>query len=322
MDPTGVPDLSIVVVSWNTANLLGNCLGSLPGACASLEYETLVVDNGSRDGSAAMVRERFPHVTVLESGGNIGFSRGNNLALPRCRGAYVLLLNPDTVCPPGSLAKLVDFARGQERLGAVAPLLTDACQRPTITWGWFPHPRHHWLGFLDPARRLGGPFWGARVVHIPRRDEPSRIVDYVAGACLLMPRASLETVGLLDERFFMYFEETDWCLRAKAAGLDVWYCANAEIVHLEGQSAATVSEFSLRQFQLSYRLYLRKNHGPRREIETRIAQFCEYGLKGVLRTLVALRDGPAANTNRALARQYRECARLQLMHELDVRPPS
>jgi N-acetylglucosaminyl-diphospho-decaprenol L-rhamnosyltransferase len=322
MGPSGVPDLSIVIVNWNTERLLRNCLDSLPAACARLEFETFVVDNASRDGSATMVREQFPHVILLESGGNIGFSRGNNLALPQCRGTYVLLLNPDTVCPPGSLARLVDFARGHERLGAVGPLLTDAHDRPTITWGWFPHPRHNWLGFLDPARKLGGPFWGARVVHIPGRDEPSRIVDYVAGACLLMPRTALRTVGLLDERFFMYFEETDWCRRARDAGLEVWYCANAEIVHLEGQSAATVSDFSLRQFQLSYRLYLRKHHGPGREFETRLAQFCEYGLKSILRVLASLRGGPGAETNRALSRQYRDCARLQLAPKIAVLPPS
>jgi GT2 family glycosyltransferase len=318
---TAGTDLSIVIVNWNTAGLLSDCLGSLPSACGGLSCETMVVDNASRDGSAAMVRDRFPGVTVLESGGNLGFSRGNNLALPRCRGAFVLLLNPDTVCPPGSLAGLVAFARGRDRLGAAGPLLTDAAGRPTITWGWFPHPRHHWLGFLDPARKLGGALWGARVVHVPRRDEPSRPVDYVAGACLLMPREALAQVGPLDERFFMYFEETDWCRRARAAGLEVWYCAESEIVHLEGQAAATVSDFSLRQFQLSYRLFLRKHHGRRREFETRLAQFCEYGLKSLLRGLAALAGGPSAKTNRALSRQYGDRARLQLSSRLDVRPP-
>ncbi len=322
VDRPGGVDLSIVIVNWNTAGLLADCLASLPAACGALACETLVVDNGSRDGSAALVRERFPAVTLLEAGANLGFSRGNNLALPRCRGAFVLLLNPDTVCPPGSLAKLVGFARGKERLGAAGPLLTDAAGCPTITWGWFPHPRHHWLGFLDPARRLGGAFWGRRVVSIPDRTEPSRVVDYVAGACLLMTRAAIERVGPLDERFFMYFEETDWCLRARAAGLEVWYCADAEIVHLEGQAAATVSDFSLRQFQLSYRLFLRKHHGPAREAGTRLAQFCEYGLKSLLRGVAALGGGASSQKNRALSRQYGDRARLQLSSRLDVRPPA
>lgn len=322
MERTGAIDLSIVIVNWNTAELLADCLASLPTACGTLSCEVLVVDNASRDGSADLVRSRFPGVTLLEGGGNLGFSRGNNLALPRCRGAFVLLLNPDTVCPAGSLAKLVAFARAKDRLGAAGPLLTDAAGRPTITWGWFPHPRHHWLGFLDPSRKLGGDFWGERVVHVPRRDEPSRVVDYVAGACLLMTREALALVGTLDVRFFMYFEETDWCRRAQAAGLQVWYCADAQVVHLEGQSAATVSDFSLRQFQLSYRLFLRKHHGRGREFETRLAQFCEYGLKSLLRGLAALAGGPSAKTNRALSRQYGDRARLQLSSRLDVRPPA
>ena len=321
-DRAGAVDLSIVIVNWNTAGLLADCLDSLPAACGDLACEVLVVDNASRDGSADMVRDRFPGVTLLEGGGNLGFSRGNNLAFPRCRGAFVLLLNPDTVCPAGSLAGLVRFARGKARLGAAGPLLTDAAGRPTITWGWFPHPRHHWLGFLDPARRLRGGPWGARVVHVPARGEPSRVVDYVAGACLLAPREALAAVGPLDERFFMYFEETDWCLRARAAGLDVWYCADVEVVHLEGQSAATVSDFSLRQFQLSYRLFLRKHHGRGREFETRLAQFCEYGLKSLLRGAAALAGGTAATTNRALSRQYGDRARLQLSSRLDVNPPA
>jgi len=316
------PDLSVVVVNWNTAGLLQGCLASLPAACAGLACETLVVDNASRDGSAALVRERFPDATLIEAGANLGFAGGNNLALPRCRGAFILLLNPDTVCPPGSLARLVAFARGRQELGAAGPLLTDADGRPTISWGFFPAARHHWLGCLDPARRLGGRFWGERVVHVPARGEPSRKVDYVAGACLLMPREALARVGALDERFFLYFEETDWCRRAKDAGLAVWYCAEAEIVHLEGRAAAAVSDFSLRQFQHSYRLFLRKHHGRGRELEVRLAQACEYGLKALLRALAALRGGPDRQMNRALARQYGTRARLQFVGRLDPRPPA
>jgi N-acetylglucosaminyl-diphospho-decaprenol L-rhamnosyltransferase len=315
-------DLSVVVVNWNTAGLLADCLASLPAACADLACEVLVVDNASRDGSAALVRDRFPTVVLVEAGANLGFAGGNNLALPRCRGAFVLLLNPDTVCPPGSLARLVAFARRQPRLGAVGPLLTGADGQPTITWGWFPHPRHHWLGCLDPARRLGGRFWGERVVHVPARTEPSRKVDYVAGACLLMPREALAQVGPLDERFFLYFEETDWCLRARQAGLAVWYCADAEVVHLEGRAAAVVSDFSLRQFQVSYRLFLRKHHGRGRELEVRLAQACEYGLKALLRALAAARGGPARQANRALARQYGARARLQFVSRLEAAPPA
>jgi N-acetylglucosaminyl-diphospho-decaprenol L-rhamnosyltransferase len=315
-------DLSIVIVSWNTAPLLRGCLASLPAACEPLSCETFVVDNASRDGSAAMVRTEFPGATLIESGGNLGFSRGNNLALPRCRGAFVLLLNPDTVCPPGSLARLVAFARRQERLAAAGPLLTDGDGRPTISWGRFPRARHHWLGVVDPLRLVGGPFWGARAVHVPGPGEPSRRVDYVVGACLLMPQEALARVGLLDERFFMYFEETDWCRRARDAGLEVWYCAESSVVHLEGRSAATVSDFSQRQFQLSCRLFLRKHDERAREVGIRMAQFCEFGLKSLLRRAAALGGGPAAETNRALSRKYGDRARLQLAAKIDVRPPS
>jgi N-acetylglucosaminyl-diphospho-decaprenol L-rhamnosyltransferase len=151
---------------------------------------------------------------------------------------------------------------------------------------------------------------------IPRRADPSRTVDYVLGACFLMPRVALETVGPLDDRFFLYFEETDWCWRACRGGLDVWYCAETEITHLEGRSAEQASAFSLRQFQLSYRLFVAKNYGRGRVWGYRLAQFAEYGLKALLRRLAR------GERNRRLAAVYWERARLQFARRIEVAPPS
>ena len=309
-------DLSIIIVSWNTRDLLRGCLASLPAATAGLACEIFVVDNASADGSAAMVLAEFPAVRLLESGGNLGFSRGNNLALPHTNGDAVLLLNPDTVCPPLSLVRLFGFLKGKERLGAVGPRLVDGDGNPAISGGWFPRTRDHWLGFWDPKRLLfRGPL-AERIVFVPDRGETSRVVEYVMGACFMMPRAALELVGPLDERFFMYFEETDWCWRARQAGLDVWYCAETEITHLEGRSAEQASLFSLRQFQRSYRLFVAKNYGRRQVWGFRLAQFAEYGAKATLRRLL-----PGAK-NRALAAHFATKARLQLAGNIDVTPPA
>lgn len=311
-------DLSVIIVSWNTRDLLRACLASLPAAVGDLASEVLVVDNASGDGSAAMVRQEFPQVQLLESGGNLGFSRGNNLALPRAGGRACLLLNPDTVCPPGSLRRLFDFLMAHPRAAVAGPLLVDEQGQPTLTWGFFPRARDHWLGFLDPRRMwLRGPF-SRRIVHVPSRQDPSAQVDYVTGACFLMRREALDEVGLLDERFFMYFEETDWCWRARQAGWEVWYCAEAEVAHLEGRSAARAGWFSLRQFQKSYRLFVAKNYGANKVGRFRLAQYAEYSQKALLRSLMFSNH----DENQQLAAVYRERARLQLMGDIKVEPPA
>lgn len=310
-------DLSLVIVSWNTRELLRDCLASLPQAVGGLATEIFVVDNASRDGSAAMVATEFPHVRLLEAGGNLGFARANNLALPDATGTVVALLNPDTVCPPGSLNRLVGFLNRRPRAAVVGPRLVDERERPTLSWGFFPRARDHWLGFLDPKRLWLRGALGRRIAVAPGRQEPSRPVDYVTGACFLIRREALDAVGNLDERFFMYFEETDWCYRAQAAGWEVWYCAEAEVMHLEGRSAGQAGGFGQRQFQQSYRLFVAKHYGPGRIWQFRLAQFAEYGGKALLRSL-AVRDRHA-NAARAAALWAK--ARLQLSARVEASPP-
>jgi len=316
-EPTGCldVDLSIIIVNWNTAGLLRDCLASVPAACGDLEFEIIVVDNLSSDGSAAMVATEFPEVRLLAETANHGFARGNNLALPLAEGRFVLLLNPDTICPPDSLQRLVSFAIQKERLAVVGPRLTDRAGAPTITWGRFPAPVLHWREFLDPWRRVRG--MRDRLVHVPTRQEPSRTVDYVAGACFLMPRSALETVGPLDERFFLYFEETDWCWRASQLDLDVWYCAETEIIHLEGQAAELASRFSLMQLQKSYRLFVAKNYGKGRVWQFRLAQFAEYSMKSLVRRLMP----GDRERNRRLASVNGMRAKLQLRGKIEADPP-
>ena len=311
-------DLSIIIVNWNTRDMLKECLASLPAATEGLTTETLVVDNDSHDGSVAMLTEMYPAVQVLESGGNLGFSRGNNLALSRATGDRILLLNPDTVCPPASLARLFRFMSGRQNVGAVGPRLVDGEGHPTISGGYFPRTRYHWFGFLDPRRLwLRGPL-SDRIVFRPGRQEPSRRVDYIMGACFLMRRPALEKIGPLDERFFMYFEETDWCYRAHEAGLEIWYCAETEITHLEGKASEQASRFSIDQFQKSYRLFVAKHYGNTAVWGFRLAQYFEYGFKSLLRRL-APRNRPG---NRALAESYWYRAKLQLKTSIDPTPPT
>lgn len=311
------PDLSIVVVNWNTRDLLRACLASLPAATGGLNYEVIVVDNGSSDDSVAMVRREFPGVILLEPGENLGFARANNLAFARVSGDAVVLLNPDTVCHPNSLRALRDRLRVRADAAAAGPLLLDADGAPTISYGNFPAARYHWLALLGPLRRWLPPLRGQQFTCVPAEDEEERPVDYVAGACLLIPRRILAEIGTLDERYFMYFEETDWCWRAQAAGRQVYYCPAARVHHFEGRSAARVSRFSRAQLQQSYRLFVAKNYGPQRVAAFRAAQFCEYSAKALARATVGL----FAARHRPLARSYWQTARLQLARDIAVEPP-
>jgi len=314
-------DLSIIVVNWNTRELLRGCLASLPAAAAGLDRETLVVDNASRDGSAAMVQGEFPTVRLIESGGNLGFSRANNLALRAAdpASAAVLLLNPDTVCPPGSLTQLHAILRATPDAAAVAPLLVGAGGRPGVSGGDFPAVRHHLLSCIDPQRRwLPRPLRRAGLGRIPDPAEPPGPIDYVTGACMMIRREALARVGLLDERFFMYFEETDWCRRARDAGWRVYLRTDVTVVHLEGRAAEQASAFSLAQFQRSYRLFVAKHYGQSRQWQFRAALLLEYGLKSLLRCLA---PGDRSR-NRALARTWARIAALQLRPQIEITPPA
>ena len=310
-------DLSIIIVNWNTRDEVCACLRSLPAATAGLACEGLVVDNASGDDSVAVIAREFPHVRVIQAGANLGFAGGNNLALQEASGRLILLLNPDTVCPPGSVVQLTDFARRHPGMAACGPRLVDGDLNPTMSWGFFPRLRDHWLGCLDPRRLwLRGPL-AQRIIMIPPRSMSSRQVDYVVGACLLMTREALEKVGPLDERYFLYFEETDWCYRARRAGLEIWYCAECEVIHLEGQAAEKTGDFSLRQFQVSYRAFVAKHYGKWKVGFYRLAQFCEFGVKALLNLLSPGRR----ERRRAMARHLWAKARLQLVNDLRVEIP-
>lgn len=327
MLPAMNPDLSIVIVSWNTRALLADCLDSLPAATAGLSVEVIVADNDSRDGTPALVDEEYPDVRLLPTGANLGFTRANNLALAEVTGARILLLNPDTVCPPGSLTDLCARLDALPDAAAVGPDLRDGDGQETQCWGDFPRPWHHWRYLVDPRLRWLPRSWrepglgrlASSVRHHHGHRDPvtgAVSVDYVKGACLLMTRAALDSVGPLDDRFFMYFEETDWCRRAAALGLRIYLCPDVAVTHLEGRATGLVSEFSLRQFHHSYRLYLQKHEPSDVRASTRRALRAEYTWKAFLRGL-----SPSPESQ-AIATQHRLIATLQSQPDIAPDPPT
>jgi N-acetylglucosaminyl-diphospho-decaprenol L-rhamnosyltransferase len=255
------PDVSVVIVTYNAQEVVADCLRSLPAALGSSSYEVVVADNGSADGTASAVRQGWPAVRLFELGGNRGFSFANNKAISATRGRYVLLLNPDTICRPGSIADLVTFADAHTAAGVVAPRLlnTDATDQGTARS--FPTPAAAIFGRRSLLTRLfpGNP-WSRRYLvgrqHVG--DEPFEI-DWVSGACMLVSRQAIEVAGLLDEGFFMYWEDADWCRRFKNAGFRVFCVPAARVVHLDG-SRRPLPAYQVWAFHNSAYRYYSKHH--------------------------------------------------------------
>lgn len=252
-------DLSIILVSWNTRKLLAQCLDAIPGSVKNLAVETIVVDNASQDGSAEMVRHDYPQVRLIASEQNLGFASGNNLALPTCRGRHILLLNTDTIPQPGALAEMVTYMDAQPQVGITGAHLLNSDGSFQFSVADFITVAGESLQLLGLATRLYGPQFPS---HKPVASLEPQAGDWVLGACLMIRRETFEQIGPLDEGYFMYTEETDWCYRAKQAGWQVVYLPTAYVVHLGGQSAANQPTAKRNQLYASKVRFFRKHYGP------------------------------------------------------------
>ena len=229
--------LAIVIVSFNARDELAATLASLRDAPPRVSHQIVVVDNASTDGAADLVRGRFPGVTVIAAGGNLGFARANNIGIRGTRSELVLLLNPDTLVPAGAVDALVARLDADRSVAAVGPRLVDAEGRAELSFGSMYSPwteaRRKLTLALD-ARGTGlirG--WIERATRTPR--EP----DWLSGACLLVRRTAGDAVGWFDERYFMYAEDVDLCAALRAAGGRVVFVPDVEVVHLRGRSGAS-----------------------------------------------------------------------------------
>lgn len=254
-------DLSIVVVSWNVRELLRCCLRSVFTSWPEIErLQVIVVDNASSDGSAEMVATEFPRVQVIRNEVNRGFAAANNQGLALALGRYAMLLNPDTEVVGDALPTMVRFADTHPDVAVVGPCLLDVDKTPQLSRYRFPTFatalfESTWLQPVAPRRLLARYY----ALDLPP-DEPCD-VDWVRGAALLVRRRAIEQVGLLDENYFMYSEELDWCRRFRAAGWRVVYLPTAQIVHYEGKSSEQAVAARHIHFQTSKVYYFRKYHG-------------------------------------------------------------
>ena len=243
-------DLTVVVVSWNTRDLLDRSLETLKedlertSNSDNLETEVYVVDNDSTDGSAAMVAEKHGWATLIANDDNLGFAKANNQVLRQAKGRYILLLNPDTEVEPGALKTLIDFLEAHPKAGIVAPQLLNSdgsIQRSCRQFPTFTGMLFELIGLsklFPKGSKMGTTFRAYKMLDWEHDDE--REVDQPEGACLLLRREVLEEVGLLDEGYFMLFEEVDWCYRIKKAGWQIWFTPSARVMHHYGQSIKQV----------------------------------------------------------------------------------
>jgi len=282
--------LSIIIVSWNVKDLLRRCLNSVieslrSGEGQQLSWQLIVVDNASTDGSEAMLREEFPQVHLIANEENVGFTRGNNQGIAFSDGRYVVLLNPDTEIVGHALEEMVAYMEAHHQVGALGPQLLDpdgqvqssrrrfpslstAYMESTFLQQWFPES--------DILRRY---------YVLDSSDDETQAVDWVVGACLLMRREALEEVGPLDERFFMYSEELDWCYRVKKLGWRVVYLPTAQVIHHLGKSSEQVLPVRHIQFQRSKVLFFKKHHGYWKGEILRLFLLATYLWQMILETL-------------------------------------
>ena len=247
------PALLILIVSWNTRDLLRDCLHSLQ-PFAHPEWDVLVVDNASTDDSVAMVRSEYPAARLIENAVNVGYARANNQGLRTSTAPYALLLNSDTRATPKAIHGLLAFMETHPEAGAVCPRLLrpDGTAQP-FAFGGDPTPAYLLRrGVLRLLARRHLHDWAT--TH-------TQSVDWVSGACLLARRAAFEQAGMLDENFFMYFEDNDWCLRLRRAGWKNYYHPAEVIVHLGGQSLARNPQAQL-SYEASLRYFYHKHYGP------------------------------------------------------------
>ncbi len=260
-----MPDLSICIPTRQAHALLRDCLRSIYDNTHKITFEIIVVDNNSQDGTVEMLRDEFPDTRVIVNDYNAGFTKPSNQALYISAGRYALLLNNDTVILPHALDRLVEFADTRPKIGIVTPkvlnrdgTLQKQCRRGFATpWELFCY--FSGLSALLPKSRLF-----ARYLVTYRDENETHAVDAVSGSCMLIRRGVINQIGLLDERFFAYQEDADYCFRAHQAGWLVFYFPQAQIIHYASRGGSRIEPYrSIIEWHKSYFLYYRKNLASR-----------------------------------------------------------
>lgn len=264
---SATPTLSIVIVNFNTRELLKACLRSVEASRTAWPWELFVVDNASADGSADMVAAEFPWATLIRSESNRGYAYANNLGLRRAAGSYLLLLNPDTVLPPDALQQMVEYMDAHPEAGIAGPKLVRqdgsldlACRRS------FPSPEVSFYRMLGLSKLFprSSRFGRYNLTYLDP-DRPAE-VDSVVGAFMIVRSEAVSQVGMLDESFFMYGEDLDWAFRIKSRGWKVLYNPAVVVLHYKGESSRRHSRKAILEFYRAMHLFYRKHYAAQTNV--------------------------------------------------------
>jgi len=235
-------DLSIIIVNYNTKDFLLPCIKGIVGNTQNLEYEIIVVDNASTDSSAEYVKQklipRFHNVQLIESGSNIGFSAGNNLGIKSAQGRYVLIINSDILIWDNALKNMVEFMDTHPKAAVAGPRLLHPDSSLQYFCYRFPDPSVLLYRRTPLSRFKFAKNAISKYLMLTWDHKDNRKVDWVQGSCMIVRKDAIQGVGLMDERYFMFMEDTDWCRRFWRKGWEVWYIANVEIVHYHARASA------------------------------------------------------------------------------------
>lgn len=253
-------DVSIIIVNWNTRDLLRKCLAAVSQHVHALKYEMIVVDNASKDDSIAMVRAEFPSVQLIENQENVGFARANNQAMRVSKGEFLLLLNSDAFVQTGTIQTLVHALRNTHKAGAAGGLLVNVDGTFQSSYYDFPTLISELLTLAGLNRQV---YWPEHPSH-PARTAHEQVarVDWVMGANFLVRREAVDAVGLLDESYFMYAEEMDWLYRMRKAGWHTMYVPTAITTHVGSASNTIGSPRKRINLAQSKVLFFRKHYAP------------------------------------------------------------
>jgi GT2 family glycosyltransferase len=248
------PELSIIIVSYNTGEALEHCLHALAPAVGNLTCEVIVVDNHSSDGTPATLREEFPEVVLIENEINVGFGRAFNQGARRAKAPFLLSLNGDCVPEPGALSILLKAMRRAPQAGAMGPRLLRANEQDAESAFRFPSLFRPLLN-TRLTRLLAGEAFSIGYQAQDPRLQHGGPVDWLSGACLMMRKSAVEPLGYFDERYFMYFEDVDICRRMRCAGWEVVFCTESRVSHVGGVSATGAADDLAVQRQRSRLIY-------------------------------------------------------------------
>ena len=265
-------DVSVIVVNWNTKVLLHNCLKSIYEQAGDVDFEVIVVDNASTDGSAGMVKKNFPDVTLIENSENRGYAAACNQGMRIVDSRYVLILNSDTLIRDSAIEKTLRYAEKHPEAAIVGCQVWEAQDKIQMTCFRFPSLLNLFLRASGLAKAFkNNRFFGRENMFWWPRDT-ERQVEVVSGVFMLVRQEAIRQVGLMDEAYFLYYEETDWCYRFSKAGWKMLFWPGARIIHIDGGShSANQNALKMSvQFQKSFFIFFKKHYSTASYLMTRI----------------------------------------------------